>query len=485
MLAAAFALITLALMPPGSVSSDGASMLAVGTSLSTGHGFAVPCADGVRGRGGECFSTYYPLQSVLAVPFIATGRVTAARRSVSPLDAGRFAAQAVPALAAAMVALLTIAFARLLGADARRATLAGLTVIFATELAVYYRSFFAESLATLLVCLLMWGFLRPDRWRMVAPVAIVGLILAKPQLVLVGLVVGAIAARRERGWRPLVEAVAATAVGTLLYAGYNVLRFSDVTNFGGDARSYHLAAFASSKIAAAAALLLISPGRGWLIYSPIVALGLYGAWRLRHHDLALVALGVLGAVLIPYLGNPGSGFEWGSRYLVPAIPAFVALAWAVPTRAWVAPALAILGFVIVAPTFVAFYERSYAEEVAAGRSPSALYWSLERAPLVDIWGSSERQIEAARKADVRRLINEPSPPAAQAISVSRQRFFRVIAQWWWLTPVVGVPRVVGLSVAVLLLAAAIVLLVRAVPRLDARGRSTTGAPDRRPTGAVA
>jgi hypothetical protein len=68
---AGFALITFALMPPGNVSGDGASMLRVGTSLATGNGFAVPCDFGIPGRDGRCFSTYYPLQSVLAVPFIA------------------------------------------------------------------------------------------------------------------------------------------------------------------------------------------------------------------------------------------------------------------------------------------------------------------------------------------------------------------------------------------------------------------------------
>jgi hypothetical protein len=264
--------------------------------------------------------------------------------------------------------------------------------------------------------------------------------------------------------------VAATAVGTLLYAGYNFLRFSDVTNFGGDARTYHLAALAPAKVAAAAALLFVSPGRGWLIYSPIVALGLYGAWRLRHHELAPVALGVLGATLVPYLGNPGSGFEWGSRYLVPAIPIFVALAWAAPARTWVAPGLAILGFVIVAPTFVGFYQRAYAEQAVAGRPASALYWSVQRAPLLDVWASSERQIEAARSVDVRRLIKEPAPPPAAVDAVSSQRFFRVVAQWWWLTPLVGVPRAVGLAVALLLLGVGIVLLLRGVPGLDAAGR---------------
>ncbi len=460
---AAFLFVTLALMAPGDASSDGASMLGVTMSLVGGHGFAVPCAEGIAGRGGQCFSTYYPLQSVLAVPFVAVGHAIAASGSQPSGEAGRFAAQAVPALAAAAVAAFTAYFALLLGATRLRSVLAGLTIIFATEIAVYYRSFFAETLAALLVCVVIAGFLRADRWRAAAPVAIVALILAKPQLVLAGLVLGAIFAVLEHRRRPLVAAVAGTLVGTLVYAGYNFLRFSDVTDFGGDARLYHAAALAPVKIIEAIGLLFVSPGRGWLIYSPIVILGLLGAWRLRTQPLAIAAVGVLVAVVVPYLGNPGSGFEWGTRYFVPAIPAFVALAWAAPAPRWAAPALAILGFVIVAPTFVAFYERAYAEQGAAGRAPSTLYWSVERAPLVDIWGAAEREIEAASRTDVKQLLAEPDTPGAS--TVSGQRSFRVVAQWWWMSPAAHVARPVGLAGALLFAAAGATLLVRTSRRL--------------------
>ena len=77
----------------------------------------------------------------------------------------------------------------------------------------------------LLTCMLVWRFLRADRWRLLAPSGIALLILAKPELVLVGLAVGAVLAWKEHRRRPALEAVAGTAVGTLLYAGYNYLRF--------------------------------------------------------------------------------------------------------------------------------------------------------------------------------------------------------------------------------------------------------------------
>lgn len=455
-----FALLTLALMPPGNVSSDGASMLEVGRSLASGDGFAVPCEFGIAGRNGQCFSTYYPLLSMLAVPFIAIGGALAAVASTPTDYVEGFAAQAVPALAAAGVAGLTAYFSLLLGATRARALLAALTVIFASEIAIYYRSFFAETLASLLVCLMVWAFLRDDRWRLLAPASIVGLILTKPQLVLVGLVVGASFALMQRRRRPAIEAVGATAVGTIVYAGYNLLRFSDVTNFGGEARTYDPSSFAPEALLEALGLLLISPGRGWLVYSPIVILGVYGAWKLRRQQLAMVAMVVLVASLVPYLANPGGGFNWGSRYLVPAIPLFVALAWAVPTRRWLAPTLACLGVIIALPTFAGFYQRSYAELAARGGDASDAYWSVSEAPLITVWSSTGHQIEAARQTDVRRLVQAPESAPGSTATVDGQQFFSVVAQWWWMTPAAKVPRPAGLLVALIMLAGGGFLLRR-------------------------
>src|SRR5207248_8040128 len=71
-----FALMLVALLPPGNVSLDGDSMLQVSRSIVNGHGLKVACGDyTVHGRGGACYSTFYPLQSILAVPMIALGHV--------------------------------------------------------------------------------------------------------------------------------------------------------------------------------------------------------------------------------------------------------------------------------------------------------------------------------------------------------------------------------------------------------------------------
>lgn len=457
-----------ALLPPGNVSLDGDSMLGVSRSIVNGHGLKVACEYGtIRGRGGACYSIFYPLQSILAVPLVVLGHGVGAVAHGPRTYVGNLFAQLLPALAAAGTAVFTIDFAQRLGASRRNAILAGATVVFATEIAIYYRTFYAESLTVFLTCLVIWGFLRTDRWRLLAPVGIALLILAKPELVFVGLAVGAVLAWREHRRRPFVEAVLGTAAGTALYGLYNFARFSNPTNFGGEDRQLHLSTFLPWKVAKTIAELGISPGRGFIWYSPIVILGLYAAWKRRSETLAVIAFVVLVATLLLYLGNPGDGDNWGDRYLGPAIPLFAAFAWSFQGRRMLAPALALIGLVIALPTFAGFYERYYTEQAEKGVANADLYWSVPRAPIFGVWGSTAREINKARHTDVYAVAHAPSPPTRKVgVRVSDIKFFKVVNQWWWMTPAAKVPRVIGLLAAIAMFGLGVLLLRRStqVPR---------------------
>src|SRR5919201_1536500 len=121
---AGFALMVVAILSPGNVSLDGASMLQVGRSLQAGHGFKVACQYGAGvGRDGACYSFIYPLQSILAVPLITLGRGAAAVVGGPRTFVGDLFAQLLPALAAAGTAMFTVDFAQRLGATRRRALL--------------------------------------------------------------------------------------------------------------------------------------------------------------------------------------------------------------------------------------------------------------------------------------------------------------------------------------------------------------------------
>lgn len=188
---AGYALVLVALLPPTVYSSDGANMMRVAESLATSGDFDVPCGDqAIPGRGGRCFSTFYPLLSVVAAPLVLAGRAISSPVGVPPEFGGPLVALLVPAFAAAGAATMTAAVAWQFGASRRAGVFAGAAFAFGTEVLTYARTFFAETLASFFVILAVWGVIQTGRKRWWWYVGITLAILAKPQMALVGPAVG-------------------------------------------------------------------------------------------------------------------------------------------------------------------------------------------------------------------------------------------------------------------------------------------------------
>jgi hypothetical protein len=459
---AGFAAIFLALLPPLNYGGDGDGMLNVATSLATGDIFTVPCGEttSMPGHDGACYSRFYPLISLLALPFVLAGRMAASLAGVSPDFAGEALAMVVPALAAAGAATLAAALAVKFGAGRRGAVLAACATGLGSELLVYSRTFYAETLAAFLVALIVWGLTEPGRRRWWGLAAIPLLILAKPQLALVGGAVALVIAARERRPRLLAEAAAASLAGATVYGAYNWLRFRDITDFGGEDRQLHGSAYDLDALEALA-LLTVSPGRGLLWFSPVVFAGLYVWWRRRGDTLVLACAAALAAVLIVHVGNPGTGWSWGSRYLASILPLLCAAAGSLTGRGLtVTAALALAGFVIALPTTVTHYERYFSENAEQGQQSSDRYWTFPDGPLLGVWGSAARQLEAAADTDVRDVARD-ADPREDPTSVAEERPLRTVAAWWWMLPVAGLPWLLGLGVALALIAAGAWLLIAA------------------------
>ena len=451
-----FALLVLAVLPPGSVSADGESMLAMTRSLATHGSLAIPCSSGgIVGRGGHCYSTFYPLQSFLAVPLFAVGDGIGHLAHVSATFVGNAMAQVLPALSAAVAATLTVKFARQFGASPLQAVLAGLTLVFATELAVYERTFFADALLTALIALQVWLLYRStlSDWPIVLVLALT--ITAKPQAFIVGPLLALEVGRRSRSWRPVMLAAAGTAIGAVLYGIYDEIRFSSLTDLGGPLRTLQVSAYAPLHVIKQLGLLTISPGRGLLVFSPICILGLVVCVRRRHEPLARAAFIIVIGLLIIYVTAPTGGNSWASRYLTPAIPLLVAAAWSTRggTRA-AAAVLSLVGAVIQFPTFVGFYQRYYIEGDNHHIYPSQRYWSVLHSPLVGVWGSMVREVNDAATTNLHLLVGAK----VAGSTVEDQRFFHVISEWWWMLPLAHVPWPVGALVAFGLAAAGLLLL---------------------------
>ena len=473
LLFAGLAVVFLAILPPANFSSDGDAMLDVATALASGDGFRVPCDPdrSITGHDGACYSTYYPLISIVAVPFVFVGRLLADVAGVSQDFTGEALAMVVPALASAGAGVVTAMLALRFGAGRRAAILGGVALAFGTEILVYARTFYAETLAALLLGVVVWGFTGSARDRRWGMAAIVLLILAKPQLALVGGAVGLAVAARTRTWRPLVEAAVASVIGGLIYAFYNWLRFRDVTNLGGEARELKGNAYGWDAVEALG-LLTISPARGLLWFSPVVFAGIYVLWRRRHETIAVAcAAAFLGALLVA-VGNPGTGWSWGSRYLAPTLPLFVAAAVTLRGRgAKVVAVLVAIGFVVSLPTTVSFFERYYVEN-AEFRESSDRYWTFPDGVLLGVWGATGRQLEAAAGTDVDALVEaEEDTPGGES-----DPLLEIVALWWWVLPALGVPWVLGLVVCLAMIGAGVWLIVRALRTAQRDQAAATASP---------
>jgi hypothetical protein len=470
---AGLSLILLAIVPPDTPGGDGESMLAVADSLATGGTFSVDCTVGMPGESGQCYSNFYPLMSLLAAPFVWLGRTVASGAGVSPEYAGHLVAFVVPALAAAGAATLAGDLARRLGAS--RVGVVGIAVAVAlcTEMLTYSRSFFAETLAAFCVTLAVWGLTGPPgrRWTGYAGIALA--VLAKPQTALFGPAVGLALALHQRRIRPFLECCAATAASALVFFAYNSLRFGSPTDFGGETRELSLADFAPVQVIEGIGLHTISPGRGFIWFSPIAALGLFLLWRRRRELIPAVCLaGCLGLVVL-YLGNPGTGFNWGSRYVVAMLPLMcLGLVGVRGNLRRVAIALAVVGLVIQIPNVVGFYDRYHREQADIGIDSADNHWSVSGSQLVNVWPAALRQLEAAGERDVEAVVNGVPERGG---TTEDQVLLNIVALWWWGLPAVGIPWSVGLVLCLAMIAAGGFILARAA---GWAGRPRRGSPVR-------
>jgi hypothetical protein len=439
----------LVLIPPYLSSVDANSMFAVSESLVLDHDASVPCGisgspTDVVGRGGECYSAWYPLISFVAVPLVLVGRIVGAVLGPSESYMAKEFALVVPALAAAGAATASAAIALKLGASRRGALLAALAAGFGTEMFAYARYFLAETTAAFLVALAVWGLTEAGRRRGIALLALGLAVLAKPPMIVIGPVLGAVLAIRSRDWRKFVAPASASGLGAATYLLYNWWRFDDPSQFGGGDR-FDLGNYLGLDLVKILGLLLISPGKGLLWFSPVAVLGALMLWRHRHSETGVLCIaGALGVLFI-YIGYPYGGWDWGGRFLVPAIPLLCAALGTLRGRfVTAAVVLAAVGATLQIPTILAPYERAYAEAREDGVSLESERWRPSESPLLRMWPAMVNQLQATRDYDVGEGIEEVETSAETVLDNS---IFKVVGLWWWMLPAVGVPWLFGLALS--------------------------------------
>ena len=373
-------LIYLAFLPPGIYSIDGNSMLAVSDSMLHGS-ITVPTPElGTRGRNGALYSNWYPLLSVVSLPFVALGATAGHLLHLPVHYVEAICALFIPALCTACTIPLVSLLAQQLGADNTDAYLAALVYGFGTIALVYTRTFYAEPLLALLsTAAICFAFaIRP------IPAAALSLfsVLAKPAGIFVGPLLSAYLFAKTRKLSVSSMPAIGCAFGLALYAFYNVYRFGHPFAFG------QPWSFSMHSLPGRFAGLLVSPGWGLLWYSPSAILGLAGIPYARKRWEVLTLLAVFASFLGLHALWTGwnGGWSWGPRLLLPALPGLVALSALLPPAARKAMlAIALVTFILTVPTMFSFYERYFAEVNERGVPFSELVWSPSSSPLLHAW----------------------------------------------------------------------------------------------------
>jgi hypothetical protein len=456
-----FTLVFTALLPPGIYSIDGNAMLAMSESLVTHRDFTVPEGMGVPGVGGRVYSHWYPLLSVLAVPFVYVGLV-ASRMTGLPFHylAAVFSLLLTGMLTAAtsgMVALLTLR----MGGSRKGAWLAAVSFYLGTVALAYGRTFFAEPLLAFLTVSALYFTLGLSPRNILLGACFSGLaMLAKPTGVVVGpILVAYLVAKRVPFPRSVLPLVG-TCAGFAIYMGYNVLRFGQPLNFG--IESPFRIAFLLPGLAG----LLASPGYGLLWYCPPVILAIFGfrkAMKVRVLEaLAIVAVFAAFLFLHSLAWYWYAGWSWGPRYLLPGIPGLCALTGLLERNLRKGLiVLTLLGFLVNAPTLFCFFDRYYAELAERGiYADDSIAWSVRYAPFLHEWPAALRQVRDAKRSDVKEIFGQRGAPSR---TIEGSRALRIVAVWWWVLPVARIPRWIGAAISAFLIGLGWFCVWRAFP----------------------
>ena len=299
---------------------------------------------------GRNYSRYGPIQSLVAIPPYLLARALAAGDNAATWVGTRYAATLLTALVTAAIGTLLYVLVRRLGYRHGIALATALLYGLGTQAWPRAKTFFADPLTTLLIMLAVYCWWRLDQPDDGARRVARALGWACGIALCCGLAVGvkfgagiilpvfglAGVASLGRRWRAgelaagdvirvALAAAVALAVPLVLVGLYNWVRFASPLETGYGDRE--VGAVQQGNWREALPGLLISPGKGLLLFSPVVILGLLSWWPFarRHPRLALLA-GFLAVEHIAFYARVpqwDAGTSWGPRYLDFIVPLLV------------------------------------------------------------------------------------------------------------------------------------------------------------------
>ena len=306
-------------------------------------------------------------------------------------------------LITALTGVLVFALARRLGLTRGWAVAAALAYGVASPAATYARFDFSQPLAGLALTAVVWALLDTQRGGRLGPLLLAAGTLStigtRPELsVLIAWIgVWLLVDARAGGPRATVIAVCALAAAVIAAAAFHVwlnhLRFGDWSRTGYPAPTE---LFTISGAPDRALGLLLSPGRGVLLFFPLAWLAVPGLVRLIRERPAAGPLfsGLIIAAWALYAAyrHWWGGWNWGPRFLLPLLPllSLAAAFWAFRrgrVGAMLFAGLSALGVVIawngMLFDFVLYYHWAFTTMGLTDTAASHVQWTAS--PLVAGW----------------------------------------------------------------------------------------------------
>lgn len=446
-------LIYLAFLKPVIWGADGNEVLKVAYALVTEHSFSLPAgAESMEGTNGQHYSIRYLLLPIVITPLVAIGVALSSWLGLPALSTAAVLAVVSSVLFTTATTVLVALLALKLGSTKPGAYVAALAYAFGTIALTYAQTLFSEPLlAFLTIACVYLAFGQTRRAWMESSLFAALAILAKPTGIVIGPVVAVYFWLKRYALWVILGPILVPAFGVALYLFYNYLRFGNPFITG---QPVATGLSTSGMLERFLGLLFgFGMGGGLLWYCPPVALaviGLYKALKTKPVE-ALALLGISTGFLVGYSFWFCCGWDWGPRFLVPALPLLMALVGLIDhqSRKWLI-VLSAIGFVINAPTLFSFYQRYYWElQTVENHADLSLWSTIAQSPLLNAWGAAFRQVNDALQTDVRGFLTETEPVLAM----------QIVPIWWWMLPIVGIPVWMGGIVAGLMVAAGIGLLI--------------------------